>query len=490
MEDGIVQHIAEKVKEKVTELLVGMYETLAFAEVEQVLRTLTQEVVAEIVAPVLNEVLQDPGLLHRLKEAAKPLGYRFIGYRSLSVRVLCGVEVEVRSPYFGKVGRKRGRKKRGPNGRGCHLLLEVLGFIGRVSPGLVDEAVQMALLCPSFEVARQVLGARQCVVDEKTLRRLCREVGRRGMEQRATIALEPGISVAGRTVCIGIDGGRLRTRKAKRGRKRAEQTRQGYDTPWREPKLFTIYVLDAQGRVERSWTPYHDATLGDADAMFALLEAVLRALHIEAAARVVFLGDGAPWIWERVEPLSWKLGVSPERVVQVLDYYHVTEALWALVELQPALSDEERRQRYAAWKRLLWEGKLADLRQAVLRHLKRTARQAALTTLEHFATHAPRTQYQQIKAQGLPIGSGCVESAIRRVINLRLKAPGTFWTPDMAECFLFLRSQLIAGRWRIFMTNLTGRYRISEMAPHLFPSPSAHSEATAMLKTGTDDNYE
>ena len=63
-------------------------------------------------------------------------------------------------------------------------------------------------------------------------------------------------------------------------------------------------------------------------------------------------------------------------------------------------------------------------------------------------------QYAQFRAKGLPCGSGHVESAIRRVINLRLKAPGTFWLKEMAECFLFLRSQVISGRWKIFMDNL------------------------------------
>lgn len=488
MRDAIVHHVTEKVKETVAECLVTLQETLSFEDVERVLQTLTQEIVVEVVGPLLNEVLQDAELLDRLKRAAQPLGYLFVGYRLLSVRVVFGVEVAVRSPYFVQVGRKRGKKKRGPNGRGCHLLLEVLGFIGRVSPVLLEEAVQMALLCPSFEVARQVLATRQLVLDEKTLRRLCRLMGQVGMEQRATIALEPGASVAGRTVCIGIDGGRLRTRKAKRGRKRADQKRQGYETPWREPKLFTIYVLNAHGCVERAWTPYHDATLGDADEMFALLEAVLRALHIEDAARVVFLGDGASWIWERVERVCWTLGLPLDRVVQVLDYYHATEALWELVELQPGLSEEERQQRYEAWKQLLWEGKLTELRQAVLSPLKRIARHEASKTLDHFDTHAARMQYHHIKALGLPIGSGCVESAIRRVINLRLKAPGTFWTPVMAECFLFLRSQLISGRWQIFMTNLTKRYRTGEVGTHLFPSFSQDVEPSTVLKTGTDDS--
>ena len=66
-----------------------------------------------------------------------------------------------------KQGRKRGRKKRGPNGRGCHLLLEVVGFIGQCSPEFVDEAVKLALLCPSFDVARQVLDARQIKLDKR-----------------------------------------------------------------------------------------------------------------------------------------------------------------------------------------------------------------------------------------------------------------------------------------------------------------------------------
>ena len=66
-------------------------------------------------------------------------------------------------------------------------------------------------------------------------------------------------------------------------------------------------------------------------------------------------------------------------------------------------------------------------------------------------------QYQNFKDSNIPCGSGCVESAIRRVINLRLKSPGIFWKKDMAELFLFLRSQLISGRWLIFMRNVVRR---------------------------------
>jgi hypothetical protein len=57
----------------------------------------------------------------------------------------------------------------------------------------------------------------------------------------------------------------------------------------------------------------------------------------------------------------------------------------------------------------------------------------------------------------LPCGSGCVESAIRRVINLRLKSAGSFWLKQVAEYMLFLRSALLSGRWKIFMTKFSRR---------------------------------
>ena len=63
-------------------------------------------------------------------------------------------------------------------------------------------------------------------------------------------------------------------------------------------------------------------------------------------------------------------------------------------------------------------------------------------------------QYEGFEQPGLPCGSGSVESAIRRVINLRLKALGTFWTPAMAECVLFLRAQLLSGRGEVMLGDL------------------------------------
>lgn|GEM_PF-1845782 len=67
--------------------------------------------------------------------------------------------------------------------------------------------------------------------------------------------------------------------------------------------------------------------------------------------------------------------------------------------------------------------------------------------LAYFERHRDRIRYKYYRRKKIPIGSGAVESAIRRMINLRMKAPGTFWKEDTAEIFLYLRSQLISGRW-------------------------------------------
>lgn len=57
-------------------------------------------------------------------------------------------------------------------------------------------------------------------------------------------------------------------------------------------------------------------------------------------------------------------------------------------------------------------------------------------------------QYRTFSEQGLPTGSGTVESAIRRVINLRIKGTGLFWKKDNAENMILLRSLVLTGKLR------------------------------------------
>ncbi|MCC7422121.1 MAG: hypothetical protein IT428_17725, partial [Planctomycetaceae bacterium] len=57
-----------------------------------------------------------------------------------------------------------------------------------------------------------------------------------------------------------------------------------------------------------------------------------------------------------------------------------------------------------------------------------------------------RMDYSVSRAQKTPIGSGAVESAVRRVINLRVKSNATYWLRENAETMIRLRSWIKAGR--------------------------------------------
>ena len=55
-------------------------------------------------------------------------------------------------------------------------------------------------------------------------------------------------------------------------------------------------------------------------------------------------------------------------------------------------------------------------------------------------------EYGRMKELGLPLGSGAMESAVRRVVNLRLKGAGIFWHKKSDEAMLLLRAFVKAGR--------------------------------------------
>lgn len=53
--------------------------------------------------------------------------------------------------------------------------------------------------------------------------------------------------------------------------------------------------------------------------------------------------------------------------------------------------------------------------------------------------------YREALAEGLPIGSGEIESAHRYVAQKRLKLPGAWWLAEHAEHMLALRINRLNG---------------------------------------------
>jgi hypothetical protein len=447
---------------KIEECTEEFKQNLRYNEFEKSLTDLMHQHLAEHIQEVLETLMHDKWFISVLCSIAGKSCLSFEGYRLVSVSVLNDQRILVSTPYFYnrvKEKKKKGRKKKGRdkgNNIDCYLGLKQIGMVGSYSGRLASEICTMALLAPSEDMAVKLLSEREVVINVKTLRKIVRDVGQIGLSNRGVISLGHKQAKPSGTLVIGIDGGRIRERQVKPGRKPQDQTRQGYTTDWKEPVLFTMYVTDEKGNVDKRFQPVYDATMQGKDYAFELIETYLDVMDTSSISRMVFCGDGAPWIWSRAEEFLAR-HFPDKQTWQILDYTHAKQALEEILDLLPVRCKEADKIR-KIFREALWKGEIDTMEKLIRVNFTGKRREKALNKWSnYFHANVKRMQYSFFKDEGLPQGSGCVESAIRRVINLRLKSCGSFWKKENAEIYLFLRSQLLAGRWITFFENLTNR---------------------------------
>ena len=134
-------------------------------------------------------------------------------------------------------------------------------------------------------------------------------------------------------------------------------------------------------------------------------------------------------------------------VVLVVDFYHAVEHLGKLAALRKKWTAQERGRWVTKQRRLLLGGKIDEVISAIDELCRGRASKAMAKERDYFVRHREAMAYGAVRARNLPIGSGAVESAIRRVVNLRIKGPGIFWHREHAELMLMLRAFHKAGRW-------------------------------------------
>lgn len=368
------------------------------------------------------------------------------GQRQVEVKLARGGSVRVWVSYYTL---KKAEKKRNKRGSGIYPELMVLGIYDHCTPLLASEVSLLSVAASSLEEARSLLERRGIDLDVKTIQAIAYRFAERARVERDRHCMVLNEQVAGRRVTVSTDGGRVRIRQKKKGPKRKKGKRAPYRTAWREPKLLIIYVINEKGEKEQSFVPLIDATLKGPDALMKLIEHYLRNLGITRADRVVFVADGAPWIWRRIPGLVASLGLRPDQVVEVIDFYHVVEHLGKVAEVDKKWNRAKRKRWVKQQRKRLLEGQVVAVLKAVEEICGERKSQAAVRELEYFRKHESRMQYAKLKKEGLPIGSGAVESAIRRVINLRLKGAGIFWKRENAEVMLLMRSYYKAGRWEM-----------------------------------------
>jgi len=246
------------------------------------------------------------------------------------------------------------------------------------------------------------------------------------------------------TLYVQMDGGRLNT------------TTEG----WREPKVATLYwgddVVEVSKKRHLILKKEYIAVLGDADELAERLWAAACRWEWWKAKRVVVLGDGAPWIWNRASDLF------PE-ATQILDLYHAKEHIWdtarqlyggagkqkdkgAGKSKKPSSKDRKT----AAWAK----ARIAELKKgnidAIIKDLNRRrpkrkeAQESVESLIGYLEENQKRMNYSTYKADGLTVGSGNIESGIKNVVNQRMKGCGMRWAVDRAENMLNLRAAYLS----------------------------------------------
>ena len=325
-----------------------------------------------------------------------------------------------------------------------------------MEPALAFRAVKLAVVAPSFDTASKILAQEGIKLSPKKIRQMVTQMAPGDPSSRVERVLgdKEDCPLKKQRVLLCVDGGRLRQRKNKRGPRPKGSKRCGFHTDWIEPKLFTIYLIDEQGDIIKKVPPFVDGTTGKLKQFLELLRHYLTCLGIEEACQVVIVGDGAPWIWERIPNLLKQTGVDSQKITQIIDWTHAKQNLNKAFETLSKKKIEKID--FNHFKDLLFSGKVKKIVDEVKSLLKVRATSKIIKKLKsYFVSNESRMQYATNREKNLPIGSGVIESAIRRVINMRVKSPGSFWKLDFAETVIYLRAQLLYGRWENLTVNLT-----------------------------------
>lgn len=351
--------------------------------------------------------------------------------RKLVIHSLLGPLTISRSYYFDR-SRSRGLRGRCP-------LDQHLGLFGRFTPGLARIASRAAAQSSYDEASADLEALAGLKVGSRQLQRLCQDVGASLREKLKRLPAPPAVCVPvmyveadgtgvpmNRQALVGVKGrgadGQAKTREVKTG------------------CVFTQTGLNKEGEPERD----EDSTTWIAGIETAAefgpkLRDEARRRGIAKAARVVFLGDGAAWIWELVR------NYFPEATC-ILDFWHASEYLTGMAKLIHPGATTAATELYTRWRGEMARSKIAD----ILIEAKACLGGEGIDTLSleqkisYLENQQTRMDYAKYRAEGLFIGSGIVEAGCKKVIGARFKCSGMFWSEPGAKNLLHIRTALLS----------------------------------------------
>ncbi len=378
------------------------------------------------------------------KQTIEGVEYRFKGHRRREIHGLFGKIVLKRAYYVG------------PRGSNCHPLDERLGLKGH-TPGLQ----YFLALFTGQNVYEKALGQFHRIFrpegkDEISMRKaldMDYELGEglerqrqqeiEGIEQRDE-GIEKQAPIEG-LMAVSIDATKVRE---KLGEKLSKSGKKKYEIGFKDAKVAAVsaVVWDAgageAGCVDNSYL----SAVEEADQFFKRIWAEMLRRGVDPESQpLVFLGDGASWIWNRVNELA------NGRSIEILDFYHACEYLSNVCKALFGEQTEDYNRHFHSWKKMFYRGEAAAVIEALKAIQQDVHNEPTLKVLllgiDYFQNNLQWMNYRLYRRLRLPIGSGTVESACKNVVGGRMKLGGMTWSADGADGMLQIRSSQESDRF-------------------------------------------
>lgn len=164
--------------------------------------------------------------------------------------------------------------------------------------------------------------------------------------------------------------------------------------------------------------------------------------RVQYASKLSAVHDGGPWCW-RLSAATY-----PE-AVEILDWPHGLEHLSNVAKAAFGEATPQAQTWYEAAEALLWAGAVEKVLDK-WRELPRRRGERGKTIRkgrDYVQEHRARMRYQEFREQEYPIGSGSMESAVKNVVQWRMKRGGARWAEERVNPMLGMLGEFHSRRW-------------------------------------------
>jgi hypothetical protein len=317
--------------------------------------------------------------------------------------------------------------------RGFSPLDERLGLLAcGYSPVLVETMVRLGARLPFAVVAEEMARLFGVSVSPDTVRRLTEEAGAllAGIEQRELERLEqeaPEEPAGPAVQQVSADGCMLSL----------------VDGRWTEVRTIAIgTVTQREDGETRTQEVTYFSRHGSADAFIRQTTLPTYERGTRRAGTVAAVMDGASWLQELISEQC-------PSAIRILDFPHAASYLHTAAHAAFGQDSPAAEQWLDEWVPHFKTGEPDEILTA-LRALPTPTSEAATakgTAIRYLGGRKEQIRYADFREQGLPIGSGMVESAGKLVVEARMKGSGMHWAVRHLNPLLALRSRLCSGQW-------------------------------------------